>query len=319
MREEFMKDKKISLKRLLSFALIILFFQVKAIGLENKIILKINNEIITSFDIENEINYLSALNPNLKKLNQEDKINYSKKSIIKEKIKKIEILNNFENPEIPAEFLEKLLKNIYTKIGINNLDDFKKYLSLYNVDYKTVLEKIETEALWNELIVLKFSKKIKVDEKKLKEIIKKNINKPSKSYLMSEIFFELKNKEKVDEKYNEIKDFILEEGFENAALRYSISETAKIGGMLNWINENSLNKEIKKKLDTKKINEITKPITVPGGFLILKVNKIQKIKSKKNINEELKKLIIETKNNQLNQFSIMHFNRIKVDMEINEI
>ena len=314
-----MKDKKISLKRLLSFALIILFFQVKAIGLENKIILKINNEIITSFDIENEINYLSALNPNLKKLNQEDKINYSKKSIIKEKIKKIEILNNFENPEIPAEFLEKLLKNIYTKIGINNLDDFKKYLSLYNVDYKTVLEKIETEALWNELIVLKFSKKIKVDEKKLKEIIKKNINKPSKSYLMSEIFFELKNKEKVDEKYNEIKDFILEEGFENAALRYSISETAKIGGMLNWINENSLNKEIKKKLDTKKINEITKPITVPGGFLILKVNKIQKIKSKKNINEELKKLIIETKNNQLNQFSIMHFNRIKVDMEINEI
>ena len=135
---------------------------------------------------------------------------------------------------------------------------------------------------------------------------------------MSEIFFELKKKEKVEKKYQEIKKFILEEGFENAALKYSISETSKIGGKLNWINENSLNVKIKKKLHLKQINQFTKPITVPGGFLILKINNIKETKSKKNIQKELKKLIRETKNNQLNQFSIMHFNRVKVDMEINE-
>ncbi len=311
--------EQINLKKIIYLFLIILFLQGQSNSLENKIILKIDNEIITTFDVENEINYLSALNPNLKKLNIEDKINYSKKSIIKEKIKKIEIINNFENPEIPEEFLEKLLKNIYIKIGINNLNDFKKYLTLNNVDYKTVLRKIETEALWNELIVLKFSKKLKIDEVKLKKMIEENINEPSKSYLMSEIFFELKNKEKIEKKYQEIKNFILEQGFENAALKYSISETAKIGGILNWINENSLNKEIKKKLESKKINQFTDPITVPGGFLILKVNDIKKIKSKKNIQKELDKLIMETKNNQFNQFSIMYFNRIKANMEINEI
>ena len=311
--------EQINLKKFIYFFLVILFFSGQSNGLENKIILKINDEIVTSFDLENEINYLSALNPNIKKLNIEDKINYSKKSIINEKIKKIEIINNFNDPEIPEEFLEKLLKNIYINIGINNLNDFRKYLTLNNVDYNTVLAKIETEALWNELIVLKFSKKLKIDEVELKKMVQKNINTPSKSYLMSEIFFELNNKEKLEKKYQEIKNFILEQGFENAALKYSISETAKIGGMLNWINENSLNKEIKTKLDSKKINQFTDPITVPGGFLILKVNDIKKIKSKKNIQKELDKLIIETKNNQFNQFSIMYFNRIKANMEINEV
>lgn len=313
-----MKNKIKYFKKFIFFFIFILIFQEPSISLENKIILKINNEIITSFDLENELTYLSALNPNLKKLDKKDITSYSKKSIIKEKIKKIEILNNFENPKIPEEFLEKLLKNIYITIGINNLKDFKKYLSENNVDYNTVLEKIETEALWNELIVQKFSKKIKIDEDSLRNILEKNINKPSKSYLMSEIFFELKKKEKVEKKYQEIKKYILEEGFENAALKYSISETSKIGGKLNWINENSLNVKIKKKLHLKQINQFTEPINVPGGFLILKINNIRKTKSKKNIQKELKKLIRETKNNQLNQFSIMYFNRIKVDMEINE-
>ena len=176
-----MKNKIKHFKKFIFFLIFILFFQEPSISLENKIILKINNEIITSFDLENELTYLSALNPNLKKLDKKDITSYSKKSIIKEKIKKIEILNNFENPKIPEEFLEKLLKNIYITIGINNLKDFKKYLSENNVDYNTVLEKIETEALWNELIFQKFSKKIKIDEDSLRNILEKNINKPSKS------------------------------------------------------------------------------------------------------------------------------------------
>ena len=127
--------------------LLLLINQVKSFSLENKIIFKINNEIITSYDLENEINYLSALNPNFKKINQKKKIIFSKKSVVQEKIKKIEILKNFDNPTLPDEYLDSLMVNIYTKLGIKNLINFKTYLKSNNINYNFVLSKIETEAL----------------------------------------------------------------------------------------------------------------------------------------------------------------------------
>ena len=314
-----MKDKIFFFINILIFLLTTLFFQVKSLSLENNIIIKVNNEIITTYDLENEINYLNILNPNIKKLDENEKINFSKKSIIQEKIKQIEIQNIFDNPNIPDEYLESFLKNIYTKIGIKDLNDFKKYLNLNNIKYDFVLSKIETEALWNELIFLKFSKKIKIDEDQLLKNIRDNSNNVSKSYLMSEILFEINQNEKLEQKYKEISRVILKQGFENAALKFSISETAKIGGELNWINENSLNKTIKKKLNGLQKNQFTDPITIPGGFLILKIVDTKEEKKEINIQKELDKLIAETKNNQLNRFSIMYFNRIKKDTEINEI
>ena len=311
--------EQINFKNFVYVIILIIFHTSNSIALENRILFKINNEIITSYDLENEINYLSVLNPKFKKVNQNEKIRFSKKSIVQEKIKKIEILKNFKNPKLPDEYLKKLLGNIYTKLGINNLNDFKTYLESNNIDYNFALTKIETEALWNELIFLKFSKKVKIDENRLLKSIKENPDNISKSYLMSEILFEIKENENIQKKYQQIKEFILNDSFENAALKFSISETAKSGGELNWINENSLNIKIKKLLSNKQKNEFTNPITLPGGFLILKINDIKVTKIEKNINQELKKLITETKNNQLNQFSLMYFNRIKEDLEINEI
>jgi len=314
-----MKDKKLFFIKYFFILLLLLIYQVKSFSIENKIIFKINNEIITSYDLENEINYLSALNPNFKKINQNEKIRFSKKSIVQEKIKKIEILKNFKNPKLSDEYLEKLLENIYTKLEIKNLIDFKSYLKSNNINYNFALSKIETEALWNELIFLKYSEKVKIDKNQLLKKIKENPNNISKSYLMSEILFEIKENENIQKKYQQISEFILNNGFEDAALKFSISETAKSGGELNWINENSLNNKIKKLLSVKQKNEFTKPITLPGGFLILKINDIKETKIEKNIDQELNKLIAETKNNQLNQFSIMYFNRVKEDLEINEI
>ncbi len=307
------------IKKYFFIFLFILFFSEKSISLENKIIFKINNDIITSLDLENEIKYLTALNPSLKKLNKIEIIQLSKKSIIQEKIKKIEILKYFKNPQISKEFLEQMLRNVYNKIGINELNNFQKYLKLNEIDYDIVLTKIETEALWNELIISKFSNKLKIDEVKLKQKVQDSINSNTKSYLMSEIFFEVKKNEKIEIKYKEISEFIKKEGFDNAALKYSISESSRIGGKLNWINENSLNENIKKVVNSMDTSEFSKPIILPGGFLILQLNEIKLVKSEKNINEELEKLIRAQKNNQLNQFSKMYFNKIKENTEINEI
>ena len=286
--------------------------------IENKILIKIENEIITSLDIQNEYKYLIALNPDIKKSNKEDIIKLSKRSILQERIKKIEINKNFNNPKIPEKFLKQIMQNIYKRIGFSNIEDFKKYLMNNNINFENVKKKLETEALWNELILIKFSSKVKIDEKELKERIKKN-DKFLKSYLLSEIYFEILNIKELDNKFQEISKTINEKGFDFAALKYSVSPTANIGGKLDWINKNSLNKNVRLAINDLKINDFTKPINVPGGFLILQINDIKNTKIEIDIEKEFKKLENYEKNNQLNQYSKIYFNKVKKDLEISEL
>ena len=306
-------------KILLKSVLILLIINSNTFSIENKILVKIENQIITSLDVKNEYRYLVALSPNLKKSNQEDIIKLSKRSIIREKIKKIEIEKNFNNPEVPQQFLNQILKNVYSKIGIINLEDFKKYLKKNNVNFQDVKDKLEIEALWNQLIFLKFSSKVKIEEEKLKKKIQDDNNKFLNTYLMSEISFEIPNLKDLNNKYDEIIKTIKNEGFEFAALKYSLSPTSSLGGNLDWIAENSLNKNIIKSIKGLKINDITKPIVVPGGFLILQINDIRSTKIEVDVQNELTKLINFETNNQLNQYSKIYFNKVKKDLEVSEL
>ena len=307
-------------KRIIIFLIFFFFiFNSSSFSIENKILLKIENQIITSLDVRNEYNYLIALNPVIQNSNEDEIIKFSKKSIIQEKIKQIEIRKNFKESKIEQKFLEQILKNVYTKIGINNLNDFKKYLKANNVDFKIVKKKLETEALWNKLILIKFSSKIKIDEENIKRKLQKDNDKYLKSYLLSEIFFEVSNLKNLDKIFLEISNAIKNKGFDFAALKYSSSSTSNLGGKLDWINENSLNKSIKNVIKDKEINDFTKPIRVPGGFLILQVNEIKNTKIKIDIDKELKKIVDYEKNNQLNQYSIIYFNKIKKNLEIREL
>lgn len=136
---------------------------------------------------------------------------------------------------------------------------------------------------------------------------------------MSEILFEVKNFNQIDEQYLKIKNAIDKEGFSNAALTFSKSNTSNLGGKLDWINENSLNKNILDKISNLEINEISDPIILPSGFLILKLNDVKKIKKEKDVEKEIKKIIFLKKNEQLNQFSKMYFNKVKKNIQINEL
>ena len=305
-------------KILLFFGLIFFILNTSSNSLENKILIKVENQIITSLDVDNEYNYLVALNPNIKNFEKNDIVKFSKKSILMEKIKKIEIDKNFDNPKIPEKFLNQILENVYLKIGFTNINDFKKYLTKNNIDFENVKNKLEIEALWNELILIKFSSKVKINEKELKKKIRDN-NKFLKSYLLSEISFEVSNLKELDNKYKEISKTINEKGFDFAALKYSVSPTSNIGGKLDWINENSLNKNIKDAINNLNVNDFTKPINIPGGFLILKINDIKNTKIEINIDREFEKLKNYEKNNQLNQYSKIYFNKVKKDLEISEL
>jgi len=302
----------------LYLGLFFFIFITNSISLENKILVKIENQIITSLDINNEFKYLVALNPSIKNTSDEEIIKLAKRSIIQEKVKKFEIEKNFDNPKISEKYLNQILRRVYSSIGLSSLNDFKKYLINNDIDFENVKNKLEIEALWNELILIKFSSKVKINEKELKERIQNN-NEFLKSYLLSEIFFEVKNLNELDNKYQEISKTINDKGFDFAALKFSESETSNLGGKLDWINENSLNKNIRAILNNLKINDFTKPINVPSGFLILQINDIKNTKIEIDIDKEFKKLENYEKNNQLNQYSKIYFNKVKKDLEISEL
>jgi peptidyl-prolyl cis-trans isomerase SurA len=309
-------------KRKILIYLTIIFFSISSknsFSYENKIIVKIEKEIITNIDIENESKYLLLLNKDLKNFDEKEIFEISKKSIIREKVKKIEINNSFKNPNVPENFIEQILNNVYQKIGIKNLKNFKKYLKENNIDYEYVKDKIEIETLWNELIIEKFSSEIKIDKEKIRKELTTNNKQYSKSYLVLEIFFATSDTKQIQDIYSNIEKTIEKEGFNKAVLTYSSSNTASTGGELGWIQEEALNEDLRKIFYEMNDGEYTKPITVPGGFLVLKIDKIKEEKINLNVKEKINEIINIKKNNQLNQFSKMHFNKIKKDIKIDEL
>ena len=277
--------------------------------------MKVNNEIITNININEEYRYLIALNTDLKSLKKEEIFNLAKNSFLREKIKENELKKYFKLNQ-SSKYIDQTIKNLYSSLNISSEIEFKKYLSVHNLTIEDVKKKLEIEVLWNELIYTKFHKQIDIDEKKIKKKI--NENKIQKNYLLSEIFFSGENKEKINEKYNLIKKSISEIGFKNTANIYSLTESAKIGGSIGWIGENQLAKKVVNEINKLQVGEFTKPINIPGGVVILKLDKKEDKKISLDFDSEFKKLIEYEKNRQLNQFSTVYFNKLKFNTKIEQ-
>ena len=297
--------------------LLVCFILNNAKSIESKIIYNIENEVITNIDIKNEFKYLIALNNSLKELDKEKLLNISNQSIIREKIKKIEILKNFKEIVLNEDYYELLLKNIYTRLNLKSINEFDIYLKDYDLKIEDIKTKITIDALWNELIVKKYNSKIVIDETKIKKKILKNSKIKSKEYQLAEIIFEVTNKEEIEKKYNQIVKSINDIGFENSAATYSFSESGKIGGDIGWINENSLNNNIRKNISNLKVGEFTKPIILSNGILILKLINTKNSETTIDIENELKKAINYERNRQLNQYSKIYYNKIKKNLDFN--
>ena len=298
------------MKKFLLIFLLFLNFN-KAYSIETKIIHNIQNEIITNIDIKNEFKYLVALNSSLRELDKEKILNISNESAVREKIKKIELVKNFKEIKINEEYLDLLLKNMFSSLKFKSLDEFEIYLKDYDLKLDEIKKKIIIDALWSELIIKKYASRIIINEDEIRKKISENTNIQSKDYMLSEILFEIENKEEIKKKYNKIIKSITEIGFENSASIYSFSESAKIGGDIGWVSESSLNRNVKESIDYLKIGEISKPIILSNGVLILKVTKIKKAEVSINLETELKKAINYERNRQLSQYSKIYYNKIK--------
>ena len=309
----------ISLKKI--FFLLTIFFSFINSSFSNidlKIVLKINNEIVTTYDIEQEKNYLLALNPKLREIDEIQLTKIAKKSLTKEIIRKIEVLKykelKLENPQI-----ENVLDNLIRNLDFQNENEFKKYLQNYEISIKDLKKKIEIENEWKNMIYSKYQNSVNIDKEKLiLKINNSNKNNFIFEYNLSEIVFTIKNNITYQDDLKKIEDSIKNNGFENTANLFSISDSSNVGGKIGWVAEKNLSIQINNELENLKINEYSSPIKLGNNILLLKINDTRKIPNKINKKAELDKMIFVETSKQLEKFSNIFYNKIKLNTKISE-
>lgn len=300
------------------FFILLIFTPLKAV--ESYISFKINDEIVTNIDLDTEYRYLIALNNELKNTDKNTLKKLSKESIIKEKIKKKELEKHYELKG-SSDYLDEVIKIFYEKVGMKNMEEFENYLNEYDLDLEIIRKKIEIEMLWNQLIGVKYSNQLNINIEFLEKKIDEDLNKNEfiTEYELSEIMFQTSNEIDLNKKLNLILKDVEEQGFKNAANIHSISDSSKFGGSIGWFNEKQLSQSIIASIKDLEIGKISKPIRVINGFLILKIEN----KKQKKIAMDKKKLLEEAikfeKNKQFNQFSIIYYNKIKLNSIISEL
>ena len=308
----------IKTKKIVIF-IIFIFLNGYLLAEEIIIKVKVENEIITNIDVKNEVKYLTFLNPKLKELEKFKLNNLAKDSIINDIIKKKELEKNFDFDK-SYKLVEIIERNLIKRKDIKNKSEFLKILKEYNIDYKTIKSKLKIEALWNQLIYEKYLTNVKINKSNLRAKILNNLEEREKKfeYNLSEILFVENDSEKFENIIKKINASLNEIGFENTANLLSISDTSRNGGLIGWINELQLSNIIKKEIRNLKVGEITKPINIQNGYLLIKLNDKREYKEQINIEDQLKKLIANEKNRQLNSFSNIFYKRLKKNVEINE-
>ena len=283
---------------------------------ENKILFKLNNNIITTVDLLNEIQFLSLINKDFEKLEKDKKIEIAKSSQIRDTIKFIEI-SKFRNEfNVSDANLEIIIKNYFKNLNISSLDDFNKFFNENNLDTEFIKMKIILDTMWKRLIYEKYSKNVKINEKEIRQNLKKL--EKQKEYLLSEIVFNLDESEKLENKVTLINKSINDKSFSEAAIIFSISDTSKAGGKLGWIKESILSENIINEIKSKKNNEYTNVIVIPGGFLILYIEDVRVVKREINLEEEIKLIVMKKTNDQLDLFSNIYLNKLRKIITINE-
>ena len=304
------------MKKLVSLIFIINIFLTNCYSAEIKIEFQVGKEIITNFDIKKEVNYLTALNNSLLDLENSQILEIATDSLIKEKIKYIELKKYYEFKS-EDKYLNQIYNNFISRLKLQDENEINEYFKKFNLTKEEILSKIQIETLWNQLIFEKYNSQVIIKKDLIRDKLKKlEQTKNIKEVNLSEIVFQIKDQNNLDQKLNEIKKSILKVGFENTANLYSISDSKSFGGKIGWINESSLSELIISNIKDLKKDEISSPINIGSNYILLKINEIRKSEKKIDKNEEYKKLELFERDRQLNKFSMIYFNKVKINTNV---
>ena len=281
----------------------------QANAITNKIVLKVENEIITNYEVKNKI--LTSLVLAGDEITQEN-INKLKKqaleSLIQNKLKIIEL------KKYKIKKNSNQINSYLNSISGNDILALENKFKNNNLDYNLFLEEVEIQTKWQNFIYIFYKGKIEINENSVNDELKKIVEneKSFQEYNISEIEIMTDKNSNIDQIVLDLKNKIKDEGFETTALKYSISSSAKDKGNLGWISSKSLSKEIFEVLKVMDTGQISHPIKRQNSILFLKLVDVRTSKVE-NINiDELKKRIIEQKKNEMfNLYSKSHLSKLK--------
>ena len=287
-------------------------------NIKDGIIAKIWNEIVTNYDIINEINSILALSNKPADENDFKKLqSIAFSSIKKTIIKKIEIekykINNYS-----VEDFNNYLFGLEKNLGLQNItleEHFKKYRANFNIFKDHVIINLK----WNTLIYSLYKKELDVDEELIKTELNRQLAKEKKieEFNLSEIVLEDWN----ENKFIEIQKSIKNNGFEKTATIYSNSVSSTKGGAIGWVSSKSISKDYLEVISKMDKMQISKPVKVNNNVVIIKLND-KRILNQNNLNvKKIEKNVIQKKKEEkLNIFSNSHYLDLerKTYIEINE-
>lgn len=303
-------------KKITTLILILFFFPVytKLIPNENKIIVKVGNEIITSYDLENEIRTnlvfqkLDITQDNIDKFKNQAIKNLINRKIKSKEVKKYKI-EEYDKTQYNA-YLDNLDKTLANNFGL------RSYFKNYNLNYDVFLNSVIVELKWNRLILQLYKNQVKINpqevENELNSLLKSYQSK--KRYELSEI--QLSKQEFSSEKYLEVSNFIKKNGFKEAAKTYSISETKKNDGKLGIFDEDQLNEKVFNLVSKLNEGSFTEPIEIDEYVNIFYLERIIATEESLDIEIEKEKIINKKKEEKLKLFSSSHFANLESSLKI---
>ena len=289
---------------------ILLFFNITSvISIENKIIAKVENNVLTSHELKNKIRVTLLLSD--QEINQDNIDNVKSNvlsSLLNLKIKKLELDKYKVNiNQIDAN-------NHLSLISSNDIGGLKEKFKRNNLDFDLFLTEIKTELAWRQFIFRIYNSKVNIDEKDIDFELTKIIENESiiEEFKLSEIEIYVENSEPIENQINFILDQVQKIGFEKTAEKFSISSSSVNKGDLGWINGKSFSKKIFKVVKNMQPGDISKPIINPNSVLLLKLMDKKSSQISELDKDKIKNKLINQKKNELfNSYSNSHLSKLK--------
>ena len=307
----------IKLKKNFFILLFIFFFNAESKAvIKDNIFATVGDKVITRSDVINEIKIILILNNQTYSDAIKDQLDKAAiQSITNRTIKNIEI-EKYPNLKFNKEDIYEQIKKMANSSDMS-VDSFKQTFITNEIEFSSIMKRIETDLLWNSLIFALYKNRLSINLDEVNEQLTIfNNKKKIEEYLISEIIIDPVEKDKLESTIKELKQKIKTNGFETTAIEESISNTAMNGGDLGWIDENSISKDFKSKISETKIGEISEPFFLPKGILFFKVRDKRIIENDINLEEAKTKIVNAEKMKILNMFSLSHFDKLRRSITI---
>ena len=305
------------------FALIFLLqSQTLFADISNKIVLTVGSLPITLYDLKQEVKLLSILNPGqLENQSIEDLQSLGIESLTIKKIKEQEIKKNKLDNTEDEEFIEYEISRVLKSLNMDK-PALERVFAENQLEISDLKNHISIEIKWNRLVYGMYQNKIKIDEKSVNKKVEEYSMKENSydEYFLSEIIVPVSDSQNPNEVYQKVKSRLFSEKFENVAREISISQTRDAGGEVGWVNEKTIAEIVIKKIKDLNVGEITSPILIPEGIMIIKLNNKREIKNEINKDQLKRKIILNERDKMLTTYSKMYLNKLKSNtmIEIND-